>query len=64
MFLAIGFFKNKFSLIAFALGFILLNAVLLCPPLYNMFGITKLETANFIQTLCVIINTNSINTNI
>ena len=46
---AIGFFKNKFSLIAFALGFILLNAVLLCPPLYNMFGITKLETANFIQ---------------
>ena len=46
---AIGFFKNKFSLIAFAVGFILLNAVLLCPPLYNMFGITKLETANFIQ---------------
>ena len=46
---AIGFFKNKFSLIAFALGFILLNAVLLCPPIYNMFGITKLETANFIQ---------------
>lgn len=46
---AIGFFKNKFSLIAFALGFILLNAVLLCPPLYNMFGITKLETTNFIQ---------------
>ena len=46
---AIGFFKNKFSLIAFALGFILLNAVLLCPPLYNMFGITKLETVNFIQ---------------
>ena len=46
---AIGFFKNKFSLIAFAVGFILLNAVLLCPPLYNMFGITKLETTNFIQ---------------
>ena len=46
---AIGFFKNKFSLIAFTLGFILLNAVLLCPPIYHMFGITKLEPNNFIQ---------------
>jgi len=46
---AIGFFKNKFSLIAFGLGFILLNLVLLMPSLYGVFGITKIEPINFLQ---------------
>ena len=46
---AIGFFKNQFSLIAFAIGFVLLNVVLLMPSLYTIFGITKLETINFLQ---------------
>ena len=46
---AIGFFKNKFSLIAFATGFILLNLVLLIPSVYTMFGITKLDPINFVQ---------------
>ena len=46
---AIGFFKNKFSLIAFTTGFILLNLVLLIPSVYTMFGITKLDPINFIQ---------------
>ena len=46
---AIGFFKNKFSLIAFTIGFLLLNLVLLIPSVYTMFGITKLESINFVQ---------------
>ena len=46
---AIGFFKNKFSLIAFGLGFILLNLVLLMPSLYGVFGITKIEPINFLE---------------
>ena len=46
---AIGFFKNKFSLIAFALGFVLLNLVLLIPAVYEVFGITKIEPINFLQ---------------
>ena len=46
---AIGFFKNKFSLIAFGLGFILLNLVLLVPSVYSMFGITKIEPINFLE---------------
>ena len=46
---AIGFFKNQFSLIAFAIGFVLLNIVLLMPSLYTIFGITKLEPINFLQ---------------
>ena len=46
---AIGFFKNKFSLIAFALGFVLLNLVLLIPAVYEVFGITKIEPVNFLQ---------------
>ena len=46
---AIGFFKNKFSLIAFGLGFILLNAVLLIPSVYTVFGITKIEPINFVE---------------
>ena len=46
---AIGFFKNKFSLIAFTIGFALLNLILLIPSVYKMFGITKLEPINFVQ---------------
>ena len=46
---AIGFFKNKFSLIAFAIGFVLLNLVLLVPSVYSMFGITKIEPINFLE---------------
>ena len=46
---AIGFFKNKFSLIAFALGFVLLNLVLLVPSVYSMFGVTKIEPINFLE---------------
>lgn len=46
---AIGFFKNKFAILAFLIGFILLNTVLLTPALYKTFGITKLEPINFIQ---------------
>ena len=46
---AIGFFKNKFFLIAFGLGFILLSLVLLMPSLYGVFGITKIEPVNFLQ---------------
>lgn len=44
---AIGFFKNKFSLIAFGVGFALLNLVLLIPSLYKIFGITRIEAVNF-----------------
>lgn len=46
---SIGFFKNKFAIWAFLIGFILLNAVLLSPSLYTTFGIIKLESINFIQ---------------
>ena len=46
---AIGFFKNKFSLIAFVVGFVLLNLVLLIPAVYEVFGITKIEPVNFLQ---------------
>ena len=46
---AIGFFKNKFSIIAFAIGFVLLNLVLLSPQMFNIFGTTALEPMNFIQ---------------
>ena len=46
---AIGFFKNKFAILAFLIGFILLNTVLLSPALYTTFGITKLEFINFVQ---------------
>ena len=46
---AIGFFKNKFSLIAFTIGFVLLNLVLLVPSVYSMFGITKIEPINFLE---------------
>lgn len=46
---AIGCFKNKFSIIAFAIGFVLLNLVLLSPQMFNIFGTTALEPMNFIQ---------------
>lgn len=46
---SIGFFKNKFAIWAFLIGFTLLNAVLLSPALYTTFGITKLDPINFIQ---------------
>ncbi|MDO4690871.1 MAG: cation-translocating P-type ATPase [Fusobacterium sp.] len=46
---SIGFFKNKFAILAFLIGLALLNAVLLSPILYKTFGITKLDTINFIQ---------------
>lgn len=46
---AIGFFKNKFSLLSFGIGFVLLNLVLLTPFLYSTFGITKISPINFLQ---------------
>ncbi|MBS9775653.1 MAG: cation-translocating P-type ATPase [Fusobacterium sp.] len=46
---SIGFFKNKFSIYASLIGFILLNFVLLTPALHEIFGITTLSKVNFIQ---------------
>lgn len=53
---AIGFFKNKVAILAFLIGFTLLNAVLLSPALYTTFGITRLSPINFAQiyTLSII----------
>lgn len=46
---AIGFFKNKFAILAFIIGFILLNGVLMTPQLHTMFGVTQLSVENFIE---------------
>lgn len=46
---ALGFFKNKFSIYASLASFILLNFVLIASPLHDVFGITALSKANFIQ---------------
>lgn len=45
---AIGFFKNKMAIIAFVIGFVLLNAVLWSPSLYKTFGITALAKEEYI----------------
>ena len=41
---ALGVFNNKFSWIAFIVGVILVNAVLLIPALQGLFEITPLST--------------------
>ncbi len=46
---SIGFFKNKFSIYASLIGFVLLNFVLLAPFLHNIFGVTTLNRINFIE---------------
>lgn len=39
----VGLFSNKFSIYAFVLGFILLNAILLFPALHSSFGVQDLS---------------------
>ncbi|UZP03755.1 cation-translocating P-type ATPase [Clostridium botulinum] len=43
---ALGLFKNKFSWIAFGIGLLLLNAVLLVPPLQSLFEVIPLSGLN------------------
>lgn len=45
---AIGFFKNKMAIVAFLIGFVLLNGVLFAPALYKTFGIAALSMEEYL----------------
>lgn len=40
----LGLFSNRFSVMAFLAGFLLLSAVLFCPPLMTLFAVAPIQT--------------------
>lgn len=41
---SIGLFTNKYSILAFVIGFVFLNAILLLPSLHSLFSVTHITT--------------------
>lgn len=44
----IGLFSNKYSILAFFIGFALLNAILLLPQLHSLFSVTTISTKHLL----------------